>query len=148
MAYSTIDDVKAACPYDTLVALTDDGAIGEINAAIVANAIAMADAEIDAYASKRYSVPLGDAAQPGSVPEVIRRLSAELAVYYLHGRVVASMPPAQGELRQRASQVLLAIAEGTVSISAATDAQGQTYGAETNESAQGRTFNRSALEGF
>jgi phage gp36-like protein len=62
-----------------LMQLTDRDNIGVINAATVANAIAMASADIDSYIGARYPLPLT------SVPDVLTDKCEVLARYRLYG---------------------------------------------------------------
>ncbi|MFH0901890.1 MAG: DUF1320 domain-containing protein [Pseudomonadota bacterium] len=78
MAYCSQADVtKAAGGAAKLVELTDIEASGTLNTAVLNDAIAEADAWIDGYLQKRYSVPLA------STPEDIRRLAAREVVFLL-----------------------------------------------------------------
>jgi phage gp36-like protein len=74
MAYSAQADIQNAVGgAKRLGQLTDWTGAGTIDAAVVVDAIAEADAIIDSYAGKRFSVPFSP------VPEVIKRTSAEMA---------------------------------------------------------------------
>ena len=84
MAYSTLDDVMiAAGGARALAELTDiDGTrSGEVDADVLASAIADADALIDTYIGRNRAVPLSE-----PVPQIIRRLSADETVYLLRMR--------------------------------------------------------------
>lgn len=85
MAYCAQADVQlAAGGEDRLVELTDVEATGEVDTDALAAAIASADALIDSYIQRRYSIPLA------SVPERIKRISAQETVYALkQGRQMA-----------------------------------------------------------
>ena len=79
MAYSTQDDLLNLMPPAELAALTTDS--GEVpDGRVVAEAISTADAEIDAACGMRYAVPLSP------VPERVRALSVDLAIYHLYSR--------------------------------------------------------------
>ena len=82
MAYATQADLETRFGTDELAQLTDrvNGAV--IDAAVVARAIADAEAEIDSYLAGRYSLPLA------SVPSVLQRLCCDIARYYLHDESV------------------------------------------------------------
>jgi phage gp36-like protein len=141
--YSSLADLKKVVPEATLVQLTDDEGLGEVNQDRVDEAIAAADGEIDAYLGGRYSVPLS------SVPEVVKKLSADIAVYNLYSRVVDEIPETRAGRYKAAIKLLENIAKGVVSLgvdpapSAPTDSS-----AETNTAADGHTFSRDKLEGF
>lgn len=79
MAYSTQDDLLTMIPQAELAALTAES--GEVpDGQVVAEAISRADAEIDAACGLRYTVPLAP------VPERVKTLSADLAIYHLYSR--------------------------------------------------------------
>ncbi|RJR48281.1 MAG: DUF1320 domain-containing protein [Deltaproteobacteria bacterium] len=79
MAYSTQDDLLTVISQGELAALTAES--GEVpDSQVVAEAIARADAEIDAACGVRYQVPFSP------VPERVKSLSADLAVYHLYSR--------------------------------------------------------------
>jgi phage gp36-like protein len=79
MAYSTQDDLLTMIPQAELAALTAES--GEVpDGQVVAEAISRADAEIDAACGLRYAVPLAP------VPERVKTLSADLAIYHLYSR--------------------------------------------------------------
>lgn len=110
MAYSTIDDIMALIPEQELVQLTDDTGAGVVDLPLVERAIADADAEIDAYLAGRYPVPLAPA------PDIIRRLSAELAGHLLYARRVPVIPDSWRDRRSQAQRLLENISRGVVSL--------------------------------
>jgi phage gp36-like protein len=84
VAYSSQDDVViAAGGSRALAELTDlDGALnGEIDPAVLAAAIGDADAMIDTYVGRNKQVPL-----QAPIPQIIKRLSADEALYLLRMR--------------------------------------------------------------
>jgi phage gp36-like protein len=82
MAYCTQEDVQmAAGGSDRLRALSDFESTGAIDPAVVADAIAEADAAIDEYLHKRHTVVLLP-----PVPAGIRRVSAAEAVFIMKER--------------------------------------------------------------
>lgn len=80
MAYCTQPDILSALDYDTLVQLTDDHDVNGIVASVVTAAIADADAEIDGYCGRRYSVPFA------AVPDIVKKHSVTIAVKNLYAR--------------------------------------------------------------
>lgn len=79
MAYSTQDDLLTMISQAELAALSAETG-DEPDAQVVAEAINRADAEIDAACGLRYAVPLFP------VPERVKSLSADLAIYHLFSR--------------------------------------------------------------
>jgi len=86
MSYSTEDDLLKHVSEDTLIQLTDDAGMGIVDADRLADAIADADAVIDGYLSRRYSVPMNP------VPPLVVRMSADIALYNLYCRRPGTMP--------------------------------------------------------
>lgn len=80
MAYATEADLEKRISPAELTELADDDGDGARDASVVADAIADADAEIDGYIAKHYAVPLA------SAPGLVRKLSADLAIYNLYVR--------------------------------------------------------------
>lgn len=79
MAYCTQNDLLSMIPLTELAELTAD--FGDTpDGQVVEEAIQRADAEIDAYLGMRYSVPFT------SVPDQVKRLSIDLALYHLYAR--------------------------------------------------------------
>jgi len=79
MAYAVLEDLVQMVPTAELAQLTAE--TGDIpDPAVVAEAIARADAEIDSYLAVRYQVPVAP------VPERLKALSVEVALYHLYAR--------------------------------------------------------------
>ncbi len=96
MAYSVQADLeRAAGGSERLKALTDIEGSGQLNTAVMDEAIAEADSWINTYARRRYSVPFDP------VPDSIKRLSAAEAVYRLKAKrsAVDELDQAQHEER-------------------------------------------------
>ena len=144
MAYCTIEDVKKLLPEADLVQLTDDEGAGTINPQRLEEAVAQADADIDAYLSGKYTVPLTP------VPAVVKKLSADIAVYNLYSRRLEKIPETRSERYKNAVRMLEGIAKGTISVGAATapEPAGDTGGPEATKAAGERTFTKTTMEGF
>ncbi len=80
MAYSDLTGLRQRMPEQTLIDLTDDVGAGAIDEDVTDRAIADADTEIDSYIAGRYAVPVSP------VPDLLQRLSLDLAVEILYGR--------------------------------------------------------------
>jgi phage gp36-like protein len=79
MAYAVLEDLVKMIPEEELAQLTAEAGDAP-DVGVVSEAIARADAEIDAYLAVRYQVPLSPA------PERVKALSVDLALYYLYSR--------------------------------------------------------------
>jgi phage gp36-like protein len=92
MPYAQITDMLAWCGEEDLVRLSTprNAELGAVVAATVLNALNNSTAVIDGYLRKRYSVPLGVAAQAGLpapiIPPEIVRCCCILATHELAGR--------------------------------------------------------------
>lgn len=83
MAYCTVADIEQVVPVQELAELTTER--GDTpDYTVVEEAITKADALIDSYCSQQYAVPFV------TVPELIKSLSLDIAVYrlYLRRRIV------------------------------------------------------------
>ncbi|MEM5789419.1 MAG: DUF1320 domain-containing protein [Syntrophobacteraceae bacterium] len=143
MAYCTLDDVKAQIEEIKLVQLTDDENTGAVVAARVTRAIADADAEIDGYVGSRHVVPLSP------VPESIRRLSVELAIYNLYARR-DKVPEHRAERYKSSVKLLEQIALGKISLGPH-DPDGNPPASDAPELSSDnpvRAFTRASMSGF
>lgn len=134
--YSTLDDIKKQIPAETIIQLTDDDQVGitvemivaalagttdplqdadltaaaESAAGYITEAIASADSEIDGYCSVKYSVPFA------TVPAIIKKVSADLAIYNLYARRVETMPEVRADSRKNSIALLKDISRGLVKL--------------------------------
>lgn len=141
MAYSTQTDILHQLDERTLIQLTDDEGLGEIDTTVLARAIADADATIDAYLQGRYEVPLS------SVPAKIRQISVDLALYHLFSRKDDTAPETRRGRYQDALRFLEQVASGRIRLGAPTLAAETTPDAADLE-ASDRLFKRDRMKGF
>ena len=80
MAYCTLDDLKDQISEDELIQLTDDEGAGSVDMEKIDGAIASADALIDGYCGKHFSVPFSP------TPAIIRDFSVIISIYKLFAR--------------------------------------------------------------
>jgi phage gp36-like protein len=79
MAYCSQSDLLTMIPLEELAELTADS--GDTpDSQVVAEAIQMADAEIDAYLGLRHTLPLTP------LPDQVKGLSIDMALYHLYSR--------------------------------------------------------------
>ncbi|WP_315742830.1 MULTISPECIES: DUF1320 domain-containing protein [unclassified Bradyrhizobium] len=85
MSYAAQSDLVARYGTPMLIDLTDraDTPAGTIDAAVVTQALADADAAIDGYLLGRYTLPLA------TTPALLKDLAAPIAVYKLHRDTVS-----------------------------------------------------------
>ena len=139
MPYTSQADLEARYGAAELLAIADRDGDGLADAAVVAQAIADADAEIDSYLGGRYAVPLAEPA-----PLLVQRLAADMARYRLQDDNPLD------EVRDRYARSLAALrdlADGHASLPLAA-AQGEAVGFQVATAAPGRRFTRDSLEGF
>lgn len=78
MTYATQQNMIDRYGEQELIELTDRASATAIDATVLGQALADADAEINAYLVSRYSLPLA------SVPPVLTRFAADIARYMLY----------------------------------------------------------------
>lgn len=143
MGYCTLADIEKAVPEETVVQLTDDEGLGVVDQARVDEAIDQADAEIDAYCAARYKTPFS------TVPDVVKKLSADIAVYNIYSRKMEDIPAARSERYKNAVRMLEGISKGTVSLGEDPAPEASTEGQQTADiTGADRTFSRDKLEDF
>ena len=110
MTYATQQDLVDRFGYEQLAQLSDriNGTV--IDAAVVARALADADAEIDGYLATLYALPLA------SVPALILRVACDIARYRLFGD---RMTDQVKQFYADAVRDLKAISSGTIKIGGA-----------------------------
>jgi len=140
MAYATVADLVARYGEQEIIQLTDRAGTGVIDAAVANAALADATAEIDAYLSRRWQLPLA------STPALIRQLCCEIARYRLWE------DQASDEVRRRyedAVRLLRDLAAGRADLGeAAAAAHGLSGAATPRASAPPRTFTPRLLGAF
>jgi phage gp36-like protein len=143
MAYCILADIKKAIPEVVIIQLTDDDNIGEIVSANVNKAIAAADATIDAYCQRYYTIPLNP------VPPKIVEISADIAIYNLYSRSDLPLPEIRKDRNDAAIKFLEKVAKGDIDLGAASPAPTDTSnGAESNFYISALIFSRDKIKGF
>ncbi len=151
MGYSTQAQVREMIKDDALNALIGDRYIEEaadreeFMAALIDAAIGDADAEIDGYLAKRYSVPLSPA------PQVINKFSKDIAVYNLFSRIGIDEGTEQKTYLNRynaAIKFLTLVAEGKVSLGAAADEPSAAAATGFSVKSNARLFSRDSMRGL
>ena len=104
MAYCTEEDLLNRIDQATLARLTSD--TGGAGSDVAAAAITATDEEIDSYLAVRYALPFS------SVPDRVRDLSVDIALYNLYGRRDADIPEARKNRYKDAAAFLQRLAEG------------------------------------
>lgn len=111
MAYCTQSDLEKLLPKNQLIRLTDDEGISEVNAVRIAEVIDSAAEEIDAYIGGQTKLPI-----TGTVPPILGKFNADIAIYNLYSRLAESIPETRADRYKNAIKTLEKIAEGKISI--------------------------------
>lgn len=146
MAYISLDDILKMIPESEVVMLTDDESLGSVNDDRVAEAIEQADAVVNGYLGVRYSVPLG-----APVPNIVTKLSTDIAIYNLYSRGTAeTVRPVIKDRYDSAVRTLDKLSKGTISLDVdpLPDTLELAAGAESNKTEDKNTFDRDKMEGF
>lgn len=146
MAYSTIAEVAtAAGGREKLRQLTDLENVGEVDETAVLAKIAEADSKINSYIEKRYAVPV----DPAELTEVLRRMSAKLAVYFLREDREA-LTPEQDDRQAERITWLRGVADGSISLGITPRAAKSAHvrPATGNRESSERTITRAKFGGF
>lgn len=140
--YATPDNMLSRFGEQDLTLLTEreDSVPGEINLALLEQALSDASAEIDGYIAGRYVLPLT------TVPAVLERNCCDIARYFLYG----DKAPEQVEKRYTAVvKFLTAVSKGDISLGLADTGEtaDQSELVISIESA-GSVFGRKSAKGF
>jgi len=142
MAYCTQDDIEKVIPAADLAALTTESG-EEPDAAVVAECLAKADAEIDGYLGIRYQAPLSP------VPDRVKALAVDLAVYQLHKRrPLLPMPETCRQAYTDAIAFLKAVVAGQATVGPTASEPPAVSQDVTEIGSEDRIFSRDSLKGF
>lgn len=151
MSYSTQAEVREMIKDDALNVIIGDTFIEdpakreELVGPIINVAIGDADAEIDGYLAKRYTVPLS------SVPKVINKFSKDIAVYNLFSRIGIDEGTDQKTYLNRynaAIKFLTFVAEGKVALGVETDDPVKAAATAFSVRSNPRIFSRGQMGGM
>jgi phage gp36-like protein len=137
MAYCTQSDLLTMISQEELAELTADS--GDLpDAFVVQEAIAQADAEIDAYLGSRYALPLTP------TPPRLKALAVDMAIYHLYSRR-SVVPAVRRDKYEAAVAFLKTVAAGTLGLEGSEEAPGAT-GEVAALSSETRLFSRTTLK--
>lgn len=112
-----------------------------IDDTVVGRALADATALIDGYIAKAYALPLA------TVPEILVKVAADIARYYLHGKAADKDSPVTTAYNQAVAW-LKDVAKGLVELDDGGDIPAPAGGGAIKTSAPNRVFTRDSLKGF
>jgi phage gp36-like protein len=143
MAYCTGTDIAKYLDSAAVIALSDDDADGVADTTVINEAIAAADAEIDGYLGSHYSTPIS------SVPAIVRRISAKLAIYNIYLRRPEAEMPVKWEAEIKdVRRMLDLIARGTMQLGTPASAGETGDVVETARTVDEATMTMENLSGF
>ena len=93
MAYATLDQLVSLFGADEIRTLSDRQGTGELDEAVISDALERASSEVDSYLADRYATPLSDS---DPIPPVVVSVAGDIARYRLTG----------GDIRDRYTKAL------------------------------------------
>ncbi len=141
MSYCTQTDIENLLPSANLIQLADDDEDGVADAAVITEAIASADGDIDGYCQEKYTVPFT------AVPEIIKNISVDLAIHFLYSRRDI-MPEGRTARYKEAIRKLEKIAAGTLSLGADPEISESQQTLQTSTEDTDRIFDGDTMENF
>lgn len=117
----------------------DETPSGAIDAALIARAIADADALIDGYLAPRYALPLA------ATPQLVKDLSLRISIYYAHAGVAGDKIAKDYD---QALKQLKDIGAGTIRLDVAGIEPAASGGAEILTNQDERPFTPQTMKGF
>ena len=141
MPYCMLEDLKEKISEEELIQLTDDEETGLIVTSRTDRAISDADAQIDGYCGRRYSVPLDP------VPVIIRKFSVDIAIYNLLQRRQGADEDREKDYNN-AIKFLENVAKGLVTLGADDPDTPPADAHKTEISGPDRIFSRDKMEGW
>lgn len=144
MAYSTLSDLEKYLDPEQIVELSDDDKNGTPDAPIIAEMIAAADSDIDSYLANKYTTPFSS-----PVPQIVKKLSAKMAIYYLWLRRKESEVPEKWATEyENMMELLREIAKGDVTLGDVAVGNERSDNVRTGRRADDATFTFKNLKNF
>lgn len=105
--YATLSTLTLQFGERELIALTDHDRDGEIDQAVLDDALVTVDSIIDTYIGRRYPVPLAD------VPKILQSIAGHLFRYHLAGAEASETDPIRNRYKD-AIKLLESIRDGLI----------------------------------
>lgn len=90
MAYATLDQLVSLFGADEIRTLSDRQGTGELDEAVISDALERASSEVDSYLADRYATPLSDS---DPIPPVVVSVTGDIARYRLTGGDIRDTDP-------------------------------------------------------
>ena len=139
--YSSQAEIADRIDPKHLIELTDDDNDGVADGGVIDAAIADADGLIDTHLRSRYRLPLD------TVPALVRKISADLAIAALFARRRESASPTHEARAEAARDLLGSIARGEVLLAEASETPLKGAPDSTSRGAD-KTFSKDSLDDF
>lgn len=139
--YCTLADIQSQLRDDVIIRLSDDDNLGQIDTTKVDASIASSSSEIDGYVQMRYPLPLS------TVPPILKKLSADIAIYNLFSRRGFDESTADKVVVDRykgAIRFLEKVATGAVTLGVQAPKPESTINMQTGD----RKFSRGSMKGY
>ncbi len=112
MAYTDLTAINQSMPEKILIQLTDDNGADQVDTNVVDWAIEQAESTIDAYNRGRLPVDIPD----GEVPEFLKVVATDIAIYRLYKRkLISNIPESLQKCYDNAIKWLKDIQDGDIS---------------------------------
>lgn len=143
--YCTIEDIQKEISRDTLLQLTDDNQIGEVDPTVTEEAIFYSETLINGYLQGRYNIPILN-----EIPNILKILTIDLSIYRLYlRRFQTNTPDSISEKYKNSIRILEQIQKGIISL--AIDSTGnviQMAVYKTNKTYRDRIFTKEVLDDY
>lgn len=148
--YCQIEDIQKQVSKDTLIQLTDDNQVSEIDAVIVDEAILYSETLINGYLRGRYSIPIINIGLDTEPPDILKILAIDLSIYRLYSRrFQTDTPDSISEKYKNSIKILEQIQKGIISLGIETAGTAPELGEyRTNKSFEERTFSKQVLNEY
>ena len=125
MAYATLDQLVSLFGADEIRTLSDRQGTGELDEAVISDALERASSEVDSYLADRYATPLSGS---DPIPPVVVSVTGDIARYRLTGGDIRYTDPIR-ERYTKALNWLRDVADGQAGIPGLPPARTETPGA-------------------
>ena len=125
MAYATLDQLVSLFGADEIRTLSYRQGTGELDEAVISDALERASSEVDSYLADRYATPLSDS---DPIPPVVVSVAGDIARYRLTGGDIRDTDPIR-ERYTKALNWLRDVADGKAGIPGLPPAGTETPGA-------------------
>lgn len=148
--YCSLDDIQKQVSKDTLIQLTDDSQVSEIDSIIIEESILYSETLINGYLRGRYTLPIVNIALDAEPPDILKILAVDLCIYRLYSRrFQTDTPDSISEKYKNSIRILEQIQKGIISLGIEIAGTAPELGEyRTNKSHQDREFCRDRLNKY